>query len=96
MALSVLIADSNAERARKIAVACRSLGIEVRAASHGAAALEIALADKPAAIVAQLDLPLIDGTQLAEILRTNPHTCPRACCSVSERDEASARRRSDG
>jgi CheY-like chemotaxis protein len=74
MSAGVLIADGDADRGRKIAAACRALGIEVRAASHGAAALEIALADKPAAMVAQVALPLIDGTRLAEILHNNPHT----------------------
>src|SRR5258705_9820009 len=74
MAAGVLIADGDPDRGRKIAVACRSLGIEVRVASHGAAALEIALADKPTAMVAQVALPLIDGTRLAEILHNNPHT----------------------
>src|SRR5262245_9445158 len=74
MATGVLIADGDADRGRKIASACRSLGIDVRVASHGAAALEISLADKPAAMVAQVALPLIDGTRLAEILHTNPHT----------------------
>ena len=74
MPVGVLIADGDADRGRKIAVACRSLGIEVRVASHGAAALEIALADKPTAMVAQVALPLIDGTRLAEILHNNPHT----------------------
>jgi CheY-like chemotaxis protein len=74
MAACVLIADGDADRGRKIAVACRALGVEVRAASHGAAALEIALAEKPTAMVAQVALPLIDGTRLAEILHANPHT----------------------
>jgi CheY-like chemotaxis protein len=75
MPLGVLIADSDADRARQVAVACRTLGIEVRVVSHGAAALEVALAEKPIAMVAQAGLPLIDGTRLAEILHANPHTC---------------------
>src|SRR5262245_10265203 len=74
MPVGVLIADGDAERGRKIAAACRALGIEARGASHGAAALEIALAEKPTAMVAQVALPLIDGTRLAEILHNNPHT----------------------
>src|SRR5216117_1033268 len=74
MAAAVLIADGDADRGRKIAAACRTLGIDVRVARHGAAALEISLADKPTAMVAQVALPLIDGTRLAEILHTNPHT----------------------
>jgi CheY-like chemotaxis protein len=75
MAVVVLIADGDADRARSVAKACRALGIDVRMASHGAAALEIALAHKPAAMVVQAALPLIDGTRLAQILQTNPHTC---------------------
>jgi len=74
MAAAVLIADGDADRGRKIAAACRTLGIDVRVARHGAAALEISLADKPTAMVAQVALPLIDGTRLAEILHNNPHT----------------------
>lgn len=75
MSTVVLIADGDADRARAVAKACRSLGIDVRMAIHGAAALEIALAHKPAAMVVQAGLPLIDGTRLAQILHTNPHTC---------------------
>src|SRR5437868_2282595 len=75
MALGVLIADSDADRARQVAVACRALAIDVRMASHGAAALELALAEKPVAMIVQAALPLIDGARLAEILHTNPHTC---------------------
>ncbi len=91
MAAGVLIADGDADRGRKIAVACRALGIEVRVASHGAAALEIALADKPIAMVAQVALPLIDGTRLAEILHNNPHTRAMRMLFIDDgdRDEAS-------
>ena len=71
---SVLVADSDVERAQRMAAACHERGIHVEIASHGARALEIALAELPVAIVAQLDLPLIEGTRLAEILRANPRT----------------------
>src|SRR2546427_4085940 len=93
MAVGVLVADGNADRGRKIAVACRALGIEVRVASHGAAALEIALADKPTAMVAQIALPLIDSTRLAEILHTNPHTRAMRMLFIDDgdRDDASAK-----
>jgi CheY-like chemotaxis protein len=90
MAGMVLIADSHADRGRKIAVACRSVGIEVRVASHGAAALEIALADKPAAMVAQAGLPLIDGTRLAEILHNNPHTRAMRMLFIDDGDREEA------
>jgi CheY-like chemotaxis protein len=84
MAIVVLIADSDADRARSVAKACRSLGIDVRMATHGAAALEIALAHKPAAMVVQAGLPLIDGTRLAQILQTNPHTCGMRMLFISD------------
>jgi CheY-like chemotaxis protein len=84
MAITVLIADGDAARARAVAMACRSLGIDVRMAMHGAAALEIALAHKPAAMVVQAALPLIDGTRLAQILHTNPHTCGMRVLFISD------------
>src|SRR5688572_14643337 len=84
MAILVLIADGDADRARAVAKACRALGIEVRMATHGAAALEIALAHKPAAMVVQAALPLIDGPRLAQILQTNPHTCAMRMLFISD------------
>lgn len=70
----VLIADSDVERAQRLARACADRGIAVEIATHGALALEVAIAQRPVALVAQLDLPLIDGERLAEILRANPRT----------------------
>ncbi|MDH3519717.1 MAG: DUF4388 domain-containing protein [Myxococcales bacterium] len=70
----VLIADADGERGRRIAAACRARGITTSVTTHGAAALEIALAESPVAMVAQVDLPLIDGPRLSEILHANPRT----------------------
>ena len=88
----VLIADGDQKRAQRIAEACRASGLTCQVTSHGAAALETALAELPAVLVAQLDLPLIDGPQLAAILRANPRTQPTRLLFVSERAEAAARR----
>lgn len=71
---SVLIADGNGTRGGLIAEACGSLGLASRVVSHGAAALETALADLPAVLVVERDLPLIDGERLGEILHANPRT----------------------
>jgi len=70
----VLIADSDVERAERLAASCAERGVDVQVATHGARALEIALAELPVALVTQLDLPLIEGARLAEILRANPRT----------------------
>jgi CheY-like chemotaxis protein len=70
----VLIADSNTGRGRRVANALEAAGQVCRVAPHGAAGLEIALADQPRVIVAQVDLPLVDAGKLSEILRANPRT----------------------
>lgn len=57
-----------------LAEACRASGMPSKVVSHGAAALELALSSQPALVVAQVDLPLVDGFKLAEILRANPRT----------------------
>jgi len=71
---SVLIADGNGARGSRIAEACESLGLSSRIVSHGAAALETALLEVPAVLVVELDLPLIDGQKLGDILHANPRT----------------------
>ena len=92
MSVQVLIADGDQKRAQRIAEACRASGLTCQVTSHGAAALEAALAELPAVLVAQLDLPLIDGPKLAAILRANPRTQPTRLLFVSERAEAAARK----
>ncbi len=76
--MRTLIADHDATRAKGIAEACLARGIVVEHASHGAAALEVALERVPDLIICPLDLPVIDAVRLTEILRANPHT--RAAC----------------
>jgi DNA-binding response OmpR family regulator len=70
----VLIADGNTARGRRLAEACRRAGIAAGLASHGAAALEMALAKRPSLVVAEVDLPFVEGCKLAEIMRANPRT----------------------
>jgi CheY-like chemotaxis protein len=70
----VLVADAARERAERVLAACLAAGLDVRCAGSGPAALEAALADTPQLVIAALDLPLIDGLRLSEILRANPRT----------------------
>jgi CheY-like chemotaxis protein len=55
---------------------------------HGASALEQALSLQPAALVVEIDLPLIDGPRLAEILRANPRTAQIAVLFVANQPPA--------
>lgn len=70
----ILIADGNPGRGQRVVHALETAGHPCRLALHGAAALEIALAERPDVVVAQSELPLVDATKLAEILRANPRT----------------------
>jgi CheY-like chemotaxis protein len=71
---TVIVADSDVARGERLARACEARGLRARRALHGASALEQALAHQPSALVVEIDLPLIDGPRLAEILRANPRT----------------------
>ena len=79
MANRVLVADGNRARARRVVDACVAQGFETRHVETGSAALEIALADVPQLLVVAVELPLIDGPRLAEILRANPRTAQARC-----------------
>ncbi len=70
----VLIADGDAGRAADLAAACSSAGLVPRVVHHGAAALETTLAETPDLLILQIDLPLIEGARLEQILRANPRT----------------------
>jgi CheY-like chemotaxis protein len=71
---TVLIADADRARARRVADALAQEGIRAAFAETGAAALEAVIADPPSALVASDALPLIDAIRLAEIVRANPRT----------------------
>ncbi len=72
--MTVLIADGDFQRAKRLAAACEQLGLGAKVVTHGAAALEVALSNPPSVLVAQIALPLIDGEQLGGILQANPRT----------------------
>ncbi|MEN8160924.1 MAG: response regulator, partial [Myxococcota bacterium] len=73
------MADGNRTRGERIVSSCRAGGAEAQHVETGAAALEAALSDAPQLVVAAVDLPLIDGLRLAEILRANPRTADTRC-----------------
>lgn len=70
----ILIADGDETRRQQIAARLEAGGLRCRIAPTGVAALEIALSEPPRLVVVQADLPLVDASKLAEILRANPRT----------------------
>ncbi len=73
-AREILIADSNPARGQRLVEACVEFGMRAVTVPHGSAALEHSLTTPPDLIVAEIDLPLVCGPKLAEILRANPRT----------------------
>ncbi|MBI5885551.1 MAG: DUF4388 domain-containing protein [Deltaproteobacteria bacterium] len=70
----ILLALKNDEEIKSFATYLYSLGYETATAKDGGRALEAAIAESPAIIVADTDLPVINGDRLFQILRNNPHT----------------------
>ena len=70
--LCILIADHSVDAADALGALCESGGHEVDFAYDGAAALEAARRLKPDAIFFELDLPGVDGFEIARQLRRDP------------------------
>lgn len=92
----VLVADSDVARGERLARACEARGLRALRAVHGASALEQTLALHPAALVVEIDLPLIDGPRLAEILRANPRTASIAMLFIGNGPASDAAAPADG
>jgi CheY-like chemotaxis protein len=93
---AVLVADSDVERGGRLARALEAQGLRTSIALHGASALEQALALQPAALVLELELPLIDGPRLADILRANPRTAQIAVLFIANAASPEADTPGDG
>ena len=72
--MRVLIADPEPERARRIAAVCTDRNLVVETVGQGAVALERSIESPPDLLICPLDLPILDGAKLAEILRNNPRS----------------------
>lgn len=72
--LKVLVAENDEKSLAGIKEALDELHYEIFYAIDGVQALQIALQNQPAIIIISLDLPLIDGVKLSQIIRTNPKT----------------------
>ena len=70
----MLIADPEPERSRRIAAVCTDRKLVVEVVGQGAVALERSIESPPDLLFCPLDLPILDGAKLAEILRNNPRS----------------------
>ncbi|HWB77908.1 MAG TPA: ATP-binding protein, partial [Nannocystaceae bacterium] len=70
--LRVLVADDNEDAAEGLQILLESIGHEVRLAHDGAAALELAEAWRPDAMVLDIGMPLLTGLEVCRKVRARP------------------------
>jgi DNA-binding response OmpR family regulator len=68
----ILIVDDNRSLAQALAISLRLEDLEVELAADGLTALEVAARFRPAAVLIDLALPLLDGFEVATRLRAFP------------------------
>lgn len=68
----VLVVDDNVDSAESLALVLRAAGHDVRVAYNGRAALEAADKLRPEVVFLDIGLPLLDGYQVARVLRRRP------------------------
>jgi signal transduction histidine kinase/DNA-binding response OmpR family regulator len=68
----VVVAEDNLDHQRVIAEVVRRLGRDVVVASDGAAGLAAVREHRPALVVADVDMPHLDGFQLCQAIRDDP------------------------
>ncbi len=81
--LRVLAVDDNADAIESMAMLMRQCGHEVRTASSGRGALEIAREFRPDVALLDIGLPDISGHELARLLRAQPATSRTWLIAVS-------------
>ncbi len=81
---SILLALKGSEEIKAFSAYLSGLGFDVKPARDGAHALELAVRDVPSLIIAEIDLPVIGGEKVFQILRNNPHTASVPFLFVSD------------
>lgn len=72
----VLLVTGDAGQAEALRRPLAERGYEIRVAKNGAEGLLAAHADQPALIVADVEMPVMDGHRMLEVLRDDPATRP--------------------
>jgi len=70
----ILLSFRYDEDIRKLSGYLAGLGFGVSTVRDGARALELAIHEVPSLIITDIDLPVINGEKMFQILRNNPHT----------------------
>jgi PAS domain S-box-containing protein len=89
----VMIVDDNVDSAESMAALLRLYGHEVRLAHDGEAAIEGALSFRPEVIFLDLNLPKMDGYEVARRLRQDPAMCDMTLVAMTGYCQEEERRR---
>lgn len=90
MNLRVLICDDHSHVRRVLQLKLEQAGIEVRVASDGSEALEIAPAFAPQVLITDITMPVLGGAELCRKLHASGHLPPHVLV-VTSRTDAAAR-----
>jgi two-component system, cell cycle response regulator DivK len=92
---SVLVVEDNDQIRELIQIVLRGAGYEVRAVGDAESALEIARSEHPGLLLMDVQLPGMDGLELARRLKADPATADIAILAVTayamESDQRKAR-----
>ncbi|HJS26483.1 MAG TPA: response regulator [Actinomycetota bacterium] len=84
-ATSLIVVDDDAFIARLLEIELSAAGYEVRTASNGAVALELALERCPELVLADVMMPTVDGFELTRRLRLDERTAATKVILLSAR-----------
>lgn len=71
-AATVLVVDDESHISHVVSIKLRQAGLRVVVASDGEEALDLAAAERPALVISDFQMPLMNGLELAKSLRRAP------------------------
>jgi two-component system, sensor histidine kinase LadS len=73
---AVLVAEDNEDIRELVVHQLRRMGVEVLQASNGRQAIDLALAEQPALVLMDMDMPVMNGFEAVAQLRLRGYTKP--------------------
>jgi CheY-like chemotaxis protein len=73
---SVLVAEDNEDIRELVVHQLRRMGVSVLQAENGRMALDMAMAEQPALVLMDMDMPVMSGFEAVEQLRSRGYTKP--------------------
>ena len=70
----VLVVDDEIHIVQFVAIKLKNNGFDVITSENGQEALDIAITEKPDLVITDFQMPVMNGLELIEKLRTNPET----------------------